>query len=418
MLSCGLDFGTSNSTLGISENGVLKLIPLEKDSLTLKSAIFFDFENKITLFGNNGFNTYLSGNPGRLMLALKSILGSVLVKDTTIVDGKLINYQDIIGLLVKHIKTTVEQNIAQELTNVVIGRPVRYNDDSDKKDQLAEHTMREIASAQGFKNIEFAYEPIAAALDYETTITKEELALIVDIGGGTSDFTLIKLKPNNKSVDRADDILANAGVHIGGTDFDRELSLHTIMPLLGKNSLMGTMNGSLLEIPSSIYYDLTTWHMLSFIYSPKTLNNIKEIYAMAKSKNLLDRLLKVVQRQLGHHLLNLAETSKIKLTAEYEVGLDLSRIEDNLDASITRIMFEEYTKNLIDQLTTTINQLLTTANTVPNKINTIFLTGGTTQLPVIKKLIQTLFPKSLIISGDIFGSVGKGLTISASRMWG
>lgn len=416
--TCGIDFGTSNSTIGIYTNNDTKLIHLEESSPILKSSIFFSTEDSKYYIGQNGIDMYFDGSPGRLMLSLKSILGSPLAQEKVIICNQILSYTDIIGLVLNHIKKTAESNLDTELTKVILGRPVRYNDHDNYKDNLAQTTMKEIALAQGFKDVEFQFEPIAAALDYERTINSEEIALIVDIGGGTSDFTIIKIDGKQKVDNRKQDILSNYGTHLGGTDFDRELSLHSIMPLLGKGSLMTSMNGSDIEVPSSIYYDLTTWHLLSFLYSHKTINSLKQVHAAAKDKILIQRALNVLKNKLGHHLLNTVENAKISLSEHKKINLDLNIIEDDLNLDISRDMLEFSCFKLISQLEKTINETLKFANINTSQINSIFVTGGTTQMPSVINCLKSLFPNAKYVKGDIFGSVGKGLAIQAHRTWG
>lgn len=416
--ACGIDFGTSNSTIGICANNNPQLIPLDGDSPILKSSIFFSTEDGAHYIGQNGVDKYFDGYPGRLMLSLKSILGSSLAQEKIVVCKKSISYVEIIGLVLQHMKTTAEISLNTELNKVILGRPVRYHDYDDAKDRLAQTTMKEIALAQGFKEVAFQFEPIAAALDYESTINSEELALIVDIGGGTSDFTIIKINGKYKTDNRKEDILANCGIHIGGTDFDRELSLKTVMPLLGKGSLMKSVNGSYIEVPSSIYYDLTTWHLLSFLYSHKTINNLKHVYAAAKDKQLIQRALDVLQKRLGHYLLSTVEEAKISLSQQRDLNVDLSAIDKNLELSITREQFERSCCTLVSQLETTINNTLNQAGEKASDISSVFVTGGTTQIPTVAKCIKSLLPNAKYVTGDIFGSVGKGLAIQAQRTWG
>ncbi len=417
MLSCGLDFGTSNSTLATSHHSETSLIALDGKSPILKSAIFFDSEIKQYFIGQYGIDRYLEGEKGRLMLSLKSILGSSLLNEKIAVCGKWITYRDIIGLVIKYIKDTAEKQLNAELSQVVFGRPVRYHDTNDTRDKLAQDTMELIMKEQGFKEVSFQFEPIAAALDYESTISNEQLALIIDLGGGTSDFTIIKLNNKTKSTNREDDILANCGIHIGGTNFDKELSLHAIMPLLGKGSSMLGMNGSKLEVPVSLYYDLTSWHLLNNLYATKSINNIKDIYLASEQKLLIKRAINVLQKKLGHYLLQAAENSKIKLSTSLNDNIDLSKVEHDLQVFISRDNFESYCHNLLNGLQNTIQTTLTTAGINANQIDSVFLTGGTTQIPSVHYMIRGIFPNSQLITGDIYGSVGKGLAIAAAQLW-
>ena len=161
--------------------------------------------------------------------------------------------------------------------------------DADRK---AEQTLREIAREVGFDDVTFQFEPIAAALDYERQITTEEVALIADIGGGTSDFSIVRLGPQRHSkADRSADILANDGVRIGGTDFDRQLSLGVVMPLFGFGSPMKRAG---LDVPSSYFHDLATWSNINRMYDPRVAADIRQVRQEASEPELLDRLLRVV----------------------------------------------------------------------------------------------------------------------------
>lgn len=417
MSHCGLDFGTSNSTLATSNGPETLLVPLEGQSPILKSAIFFDSEVKQHFIGQYGIDRYLEGDKGRLMLSLKSILGSALLNEKIAVCGKWITYKDIIGLVIKHIKNTAEKQLNTELTQVVLGRPVRYHDTNDARDKLAQDTMENIMKEQGFKEVSFQFEPIAAALDYESTIRGEQLVLIIDLGGGTSDFTVIRLNHKTTSIHRKADILANVGIHIGGTNFDKNLSLGAIMPLLGKGSSMQGVNGTKLDMPISLYYDLTSWHLLNNLYTIQSINNLKRLYLVSEQKLLIKRAIYVLQKHLGHYLLQAAENSKIKLSSSLSENIDISKVEHDLQILISRDNFESYCHNLINGLQNTIQTTLHSAGIKANQIDSVFLTGGTTQIPAVFKMIKNIFTNSKLVSGDIYGSVGKGLAIEAEKLW-
>lgn len=418
MSYCGLDFGTSNSALAISHGEKASLIALDNKSPILKSAIFFDTEEQRHFIGQYGIDRYLEGGQGRLMLSLKSILCSPLLNEKIAVCGKWITYRDIIGLIIKHIKNTAEEQLDAELNQVVLGRPVRYHDTDNAKDKLAQDTMELIVKEQGFKDVVFQFEPIAAALDYESTINKEELAFIIDLGGGTSDFTVIKLNRSANTINRKTDILANCGIHIGGTNFDKELSLHAIMPLLGKGSIVSGINGAQLQMPTSLYYDLTSWHLLNNLYTTKRINEIKDLYLASEQKLLVKRAIHVLEKKLGHYLLQAAENSKINLSSSLNDNIDVSGVENGLQIPISRDDFESYCHGLIISLQKTIKKTLSIAKISENQINSVFLTGGTTQIPLVNHMIRNIFPSAQFVTGDVYGSVGKGLAITAEQLWG
>lgn len=414
---CGLDFGTSNSTIGIYRDHACQLVNLENNKPTIRSAIFCDVELKQIMFGQEAINSYLEGNFGRLMMSLKSVLGSSLMDEETIIFNESVSYTRILSHFLRHIKSLAELENQQELTQVVLGRPVHFYDNDLKQDQRAQDTLEKIARDIGFRDVSFQFEPIAAALAYETKIQKEQLALIVDMGGGTSDFTVIRLHPNQLYVDRSRDVLANCGIHIAGTDFDQRLSLHSVMPLLGMNSCMRGSSSDI-EVPSALYHDLTTWHTLNNLYTPKTISHIRTIRSAAYAKNLFDRLIHLLETRGGHHALDQVETAKQKLSDQNDVVMQLFFIERNLTQLIKRQEFNQIMNELFQKIIHTIKHTIQIANVNFSDINAIFYTGGSTQIPKIRASINALFKEAEVIQGDAFGSVGMGLTIDAHRKYG
>lgn len=413
---CGLDFGTSNSTIGIAKDHLPKLVALEGVKPIIRSAIFCDAEREEWMFGQEGIHHYLEGVPGRLMMALKSVLGSSLMDDKTVIFNEYIPYSEVLKRFMYHIKNKAEQELGYELTHAVLGRPVYFHDHDKEKDQLAQNTLEKIALELGFKEVTFQYEPIAAALAYEASIKTEKLALIIDMGGGTSDFTVIRLNSNINTIDRSQDVLANNGIHIAGTDFDQRLSMKTVMPLLGLGSLMRGSSCDI-EMPSMYYHDLTTWHTLNMLYTQATLTQLRSLHAVAYEKDLLARLISVLRNRAGHHILNTVETTKQRLSDDEKLDIDLSFIEDQLSAVVKRSTFNETIDDQVSDIIAKVQQTVSDAGVAASDINAIFYTGGSTKIPVIREKINALFSQAEIVQGDAFGSVGIGLTIDAMRRY-
>lgn len=411
---CGLDFGTSNSTIGVCAGNNITMVPLDKEKPIIRSAIFFDFEAGGCQFGQQGVTDYLSGVHGRLMMSLKSVLGSSLMDEETSIQHRRISYRDILGYFLQHIKQQAEKTLGHELTRIVLGRPVRFHDQDDVKDRLAQDTMEGIARKLGFKTVLFQYEPIAAALTYEQSITHEQLALIVDLGGGTSDFSVIRLRPGMENQDRLQDVLANNGIHIGGADFDTELSLKAVMPQLGLGSEMRGMSGNI-QVPNSFYYDLTTWHTINSLYTHRTRSELHTIKNFALDPKRITRLLNVIEKQAGHKILNEVEQGKCLLSNAEQVNLDFHFIEKEFFLSIERKMFEDFIQNKVEKLVQVVLKTISDSGIKTVDIDSIFFTGGSTQIPMIRSAILEYFPNAEVVQGDVFSSVGKGLIIDAKR---
>jgi hypothetical chaperone protein len=415
MSTCGLDFGTSNTTLGTVVDGVPVLTALEGSHTTIPSAIFYEVDGAV-LIGRKAIESYVEGAPGRLMRSLKSVLGTSLIDETTRTGRERTSFRDIIAWYLAAVKRRAEFAIGSELRNVVHGRPVHFVDNSPEQDRKAEATLRDIASDIGFDEVTFQFEPIAAALDYERTIAQEEIALIADIGGGTSDFSIVRLSPErHRHAERKGDILANDGVRIGGTDFDRQLSLGVIMPLLGYRTAMKRAG---LDVPSGYFHDLATWSNINRMYEQKVMSEVRQVRYEARQPELLDRLVRVLDEQRGHTLAMEIEEAKIGLSEAQKARIALDWIEPGLAAGVARKDLVGHTQPLADRITARIKICLDQAALAPDDIDAVFLTGGSVQLAHVRKAITSAVPSARAIDGDTFGAVGKGLTIEAVRRYG
>jgi len=412
-LNCGLDFGTSNSTLGVAANGVPRLLPLEDDKQTIPSAIFFSFEDDQTYFGRKALSEYVTGADGRIMRALKSVLGTSLINDKTRIKRQQVAFTEILGLFIGELKRRAETALDGEIEQVVVGRPVRFVDDDDVADAEAQQQLEAAVRGQGYRHVEFQFEPIAAALDYERTVAHEELALVVDLGGGTSDFTVIRVSPERaRSTERAQDILATAGVHIGGTDFDRLLSLGRVMPMLGYQT--ETLDHKRV-LPSAPYYDLATWHRINRLYNPKTLAELRSTRNEAEHPELVERIIDIVDNRLGHRLGATVEEAKIALSDAEAVDFAFAGHDHEFGTRITRADLDAVLENAVSRIRATIDKTLAAAGVPADRIETLILTGGSTLVPAVVTSLAAMFPAARQVRTDVLGSVGLGLALDASR---
>ncbi|MEI9406272.1 Hsp70 family protein [Mesorhizobium argentiipisi] len=411
----GIDFGTSNSTVGVIRNGRARLVALEGEQPTLPSAVFFNFEDGYTYFGRRAISDYTDSIEGRLMRSLKSVLGSTLANEKTRIRARQIGFIDIIGLFIDHLKKRLEDDAGGPVDNVVLGRPVQFIDDDAAADAKAQGELEKAARAQGFKHIAFQFEPIAAALDYEQKVSREELALIVDMGGGTSDFSIVRVSPERaRSTDRKADILANRGIHIGGTDFDRLLSIAHVMPELG---YLTRTKDHKRNLPAAYFIDLATWQRINLVYTAKAMNDLRQIRYEAERADLVDRFIHVVEHRYGHAMAGLVERAKIALTDQSSAEVKVSLPGARFAAEITRAGLEETIGGDIERVAATVQQTIADAGIAPSAITAVFLTGGSTAIPLAKRQILSLVPQAAVIEGDMFGSVGLGLALDAQRKY-
>lgn len=416
-LSCGLDFGTSNSTLGrMDASGHPQLLGLEGGQKTMPSVLFFGFEDDRVHFGRAAVAEYVTGADGRLMRSLKSVLGTALYADTTRVKARRMGFGEIIGIYVGELKRRAEAALGAELTEVVMGRPVQFVDDDPAADREAQNQLEAAVRAQGFAHVKFQYEPIAAALDYERHVTGEKLALIVDLGGGTSDFSLVRVSPERAGkADRSGDILATAGVHIGGTDFDRLLSMSRVMPELGLGSM--TLDGKR-HLPVAPYYDLSTWHRINRLYDAKALRDLRSTAREARESDRVETFAMLVEDRLGHRLIGAVEEAKIALSDRDTVDFAFPVRDRMIETLVTVAQLGEALDTSIGRLESTIAETLRQAGLGADAVDSLILTGGSTQVPAVAGRLQSLFPEADVVRTDVLGSVGLGLALEARRIFG
>jgi hypothetical chaperone protein len=391
------------------------LLTLEDGKATLPSVVFFNADDEQVRYGRAALADYLEGYEGRLMRSLKSLLGTSLMDGQTEVAGRALPFRQLLGHFIGEVKRRAEREAGRPFDCAVFGRPVYFVDDDPDADRLAEDTLADIARSVGFRDIGFQYEPIAAAFDYESRIEREELVLIADIGGGTSDFSLVRLGPDRTGrTDRRDDILATGGVHIGGTDFDKYLSLASVMPLLGHGSAL--LSGA--AVPSSYYFNLATWHTINQAYTRKNIAQLADLVRDAAEPDKLKRLQRLIDDRAGHWLAMRVEEAKIALSDVPEVELDLDRIEPPEVLRVGRDLFTTSIVGLIDSVGATVQRLLDEAGIAPERVDTVFFTGGSSGVASLRERIAAIVPDARRVEGDLFGSIGAGLAIDAARKFG
>lgn len=479
---CGLDFGTSNSEIGIVADGEPLLAPLDGGLPRMPSTIFFDPTGADPLFGSTAVERYLSGDPGRLFWSLKGVLGTPLMmppSDQTRVYKRTYKFGEIIGLMLGHLKRSAERVSGRPLTQVVLGRPVRFSDDSDELDRIAASVLEESARQQGFEDVLFEYEPVAAALHHEQGLSREALAVVADIGGGTSDFSVVRLGPERRRQhDRRADVLAVGGVHLGGTDFDRALSLRHLMESFGRGApvswhrpavatpgaVRGAQRTSALShrpaashspgaparplhparpggpsrgvpgshgrprsaedrhgtrMPDWIYQDLSSWLRIGLIQESPRLDEIYKLVRVNEGQEpRLSRLDTVLRQHLGHRVAQQVEGAKIALSSSENSDVELPFVEPGLRVAVSRSQLEEAIRDRLNEIERGLARTLETAGIEPSQVEVVVLTGGAAAVPAVRSAVQRCCPAAPIGGSDQFGGIALGLTLRAAREFG
>ncbi|WP_235513752.1 MULTISPECIES: Hsp70 family protein [Aquabacterium] len=433
---CAIDFGTSNSAIAIEADSGMRLVPLEGEQLTMPTAVFYCTDaddlppsalpgpgGDDTLprcFGRAAVQAYIDGYEGRLMRSMKSVLGTALIDQTTEVgQGLGVRYLDIVTGYLRHLRNQAEKAGGQPLKQVVLGRPVYFVDDEPERDAAAQASLEAAARAVGFTDIAFQFEPIAAAFDFEQHCGREEHVLVADIGGGTSDFSVVRVGPERaQRTERRDDILANHGIHIAGTDFDRHLSLARIMPMLG----LGGFGPSVLgqpprPVPSRVYFDLTTWHLINTVYQPSRVAELRNMVDFYGEPAHHRRLMKVVSERLGHALVGRAEAAKIAVAEGGATDIDLGLIEAGLHNGLDAGQADQALRADLERIVACARDTVQQAGLKPEQLGALYFTGGSTGLKLLTDALQAAFPGARAVRGDRLASVATGLGLYAKRLF-
>lgn len=431
---CAIDFGTSNSGVAIANiQGTTQLVPLDDGQPTMPTAVFFfTDEHEAALahgvqhpagalpraYGRAAIAAYVEGYAGRLMRSLKSILGSSLAEQTTdLGSGYAVRYMDVITSYLRHLRHAGEAAAQQPLDRVVLGRPVFFVDDDAERDARAQATLATAAQAAGFADVRFQFEPIAAALDYEQQVSQEQIVLVADIGGGTSDFSVVRVGPQRRvRADRRDDILASHGVHIAGTDFDRQIELAALLPLAGLGA-RGPGGHGARQVPSTVYHDLATWHLINTCYRPQRVAEWRGLADWFADPELHRRLMRVLDLRLGHELAAKSEAAKISAAAGTAAHVALDALAPGLSATVDEAMAVAAISTHLDRIVEAAEQTVRDAGLRSDRIDALYFTGGSTGLAPLTRRLSARFAAAQSVHGNRLASVATGLGVHASRVF-
>ena len=412
----GIDFGTTNSAVSVSDGGVPHMVQITPGKDTIPSALFFDDNDKQVYMGYDAHQKYRETfSEGRFMRSLKRILGTSTMLTGTQIRGRYIKYEDIIGYFIRHLKEKLDETVGAPVVDVVMGRPVHFRDNDSNGDEAAQNQLEQIARNVGFKNIGFQYEPIAAAFSHEQQLSSEHLAVVIYIGGGTSDFTVIRLGPKLAyKTDRTDDILANTGIRIGGNDFDRSFAIDKFMPLYGLGTLYHS-GDKILPVPNAPYIDLATWSFVNRAYTPQVLSLMRGIQINAQSPDKISRMMDILKNNLGHTNLDYVEYAKINLSHQDQVIQTLDFLSDCPSVTTNVSEFVNAISNDVSKIQLSMNDCLAAASVKNTDIDLVILTGGSTQIPYVSTIVRNTFPNAILSDSNKMASVGLGLAYDAMR---
>jgi hypothetical chaperone protein len=421
----GLDFGTTNSALAqADQDGNIRLAQFGGDA-TFRSILYFEEADSPSagkvrvVAGPDAIESYLNAKaPGRLIQSAKSYLASRLFKNTQIL-GEAYSLEDLIGILIRYLRKAAEVQFGDLGKTLVVGRPVHFSGaKSEADDKFALDRLRAAFRNAGFDDVHFLAEPVAAAYKYQRRLDHEEIVLIADFGGGTSDFSLVQLKPGSLIKNEpAKQVLGSDGVGIAGDAFDSKLVRHLVAPMLGLGSKYRSQFGKVLPVPNWIYEHLERWHYLSFLKSHKNLDLLRMIRFQALEPEKISALIELVDNDLGYRLYRAVEQTKCKLSDGFVSEFQFSEAAVAITESVRREEFKDWIGAELRQISECIDRLLSHCHASTNDVDAIFMTGGSSFVPAIRKIFESKFGAKIPLRiGQEFTSVAQGLAIYASEL--
>lgn len=422
----GIDFGTTNSSVAlVSADSKVELASFTfagTETLSSRSVLYFEqvkapggIKRTHGLSGVAAIERYLeSDEKGRLVQSLKSHLTSRTLTGTEVF-GRRHRLEELISRILGDLRKHAEKQFETPIRNAVVGRPVRFvGSETDEDDNFALTRLREAFQIAGFEHVDFELEPVAAAYAYESTLDHDELILIGDFGGGTSDFSLLRVGPEARKHGKRE-MLGYSGVGLAGDAFDARIVRKLVSPALGSNSEARSLNKILPAVPAWIYSNLERWHYLSFLRT----NNVREILKSARIRALepekIEALIAIVDQDLGYQLHQAVQRVKFALSQHestefrfHEGGLDL-RIP------VTRREFEAWIADDLGAIERAVETLISKANIQPHEVDRVFLTGGSSFVPAVRRIFSRRFGKEKIRGGHEFTSVAYGLALRAQE---
>jgi hypothetical chaperone protein len=413
MKHVGLDFGTANTSVAIGSAGQTNVLNLEGQSGSIPSTLFFDFEHGTTVFGEAAFERYYFGDRGRFLRSFKSALGTSTIDHIIRIKLNTYSIKDIIQQYIGEVLTRAETNLDGKIRNLVVGRPVSFVDDNPEADRLAEAALRDVVTKLGVDNIEFQLEPIAAALNYGVTVTGQETVLVIDIGAGTSDFSVVKFQSTGLPESLDSKVIANCGIHIGGNDFDKLIALNRVMPFFGYQQRF--KRRPTLDTPNSYFHNASSWHRIDLLYDRKVINGLNELMPQMQQPETFGRFIKLIESRQTHKVLGAVEKTKKQFTKHNDALISLPFLQEGLDIEMSNADFQTLTNSMCADIISTANQAIANAGLLKPDIDTVYLTGGSMGIQHLYNMVLLEYPHSKIIEGDRSTAVARGLALDAQR---
>lgn len=424
----GIDFGTTNSSMALAmSDSSVRLASFSVrggDSSSFRSVLYLEQVKKpsgakrtVSRTGPAAIEHYLEAEEkGRLIQSLKSFLQSRTLTGTEVF-GRRYTLEELVSRMLSDLREHAERQFAMPIRYAMVGRPVHFvGAETEEENAYAVSRLRDAFAIAGFENVDFEMEPVAAAYSYEATLDHDELILIGDFGGGTSDFSLLQVGPGVRRRGRTpQDLLGNSGVGVAGDAFDARIVRKLVSPALGSDSHAQSLSKILPAVPAWIYANLERWHYLSFLRTRNVMEILKGARIRALEPEKIDALIALVEEDLGYQLHQAVQQVKFELSRSPSAEFRFRDGSLDLRISVARSQFEQWIADELRAIERCIDSLLETAGVSSREVDRVFLTGGSSFVPAVRRIFSSRFGEDRIRSGNEFTSVAHGLALRAEE---
>src|ERR1700744_1913399 len=422
----GIDFGTTNSSIArADEQGGVQLVqfPAAGGVVAAYRSLLYLEQTKTrtrsqlhSWSGPEGIERYLAAEPkGRLIQSLKSYLSSRTLTGTEVF-GRRQFLEDLVARILADLRKHAESYFGCSITAATVGRPVRFvGATSATDDEFALGRLRDSFRRPGFTPLGLEFEPVAAAYHYASTLSHEELVLIGDFGGGTSDFSLLRLRPHALQQEERTELLATSGVGLAGDAFDARLVRHLVSPHLGAGTLEKSGDKTLVAVPNWVYVRLEHWHHLSFLRTRAVSEMLRAARIRAFEPAKIAALSDLIEADLGYQLHQAVQSTKIALSQRDQAEFRFQDHGFNLQASVTRGEFESWIAPDLTAIEQAIQEVMTGSGLRDSAVDRVFLTGGSSLVPPVPRIFENPVGNECVRAGNEFTSVASGLALRAAK---
>jgi len=420
----GIDFGTTNSSIGLASNDrSVELVRVAHSSGVTESyrSLLYLEKAKTAIKSWTGpaaiETLLLAEHKGRLIQSLKSYLTSRNLTSTEVF-GRLYTIEELIARILTDLREHAERQFGAPVRSAMVGCPVRFVGAETYNDNLyAISRLKKAFEKAGFESVKFELEPVGAAYHYESTLDHDELILIGDFGGGTSDFSLLRVGPEIRKRGRTgEDLLGNSGVGLAGDAFDAKIVRNLVSPRLGMGSTARSGKKVLPAVPNWVYFKLERWHHLSFLRTGSVMTMLRSARVQALEPEKIEALINLIDEDLGYQLHRSVQRVKCDLSREERAEFQFTDGSLEIEAVVTRREFEEWIAEEVGAIESCVDSLLQTTGVGPRDIDMVFLTGGSSFVPAVRRIFESRFGSERVRYGDEFTSVARGLALRAAEV--